>query len=105
MQIKLLYRILLTNIGCLFHQIKTLKIDSAIACKGFAIGHKEVNTLRTDFTVGNKLSRDENGLHIEPGYYTLGPVTNSTNSKYDIVSGVKQLKGIEEDILKYFSRA
>ena len=74
-------------------KLQTLHTDCLIAATGY---RRDTTFDRGLKTVDRFLDEDYSGRHPEPGYYTL------VNS--DLAAGIKQIKNIREDMLKFFEK-
>eukprot|EP00914_Ancora_sagittata_P003413 GHVO01007099.1.p1 GENE.GHVO01007099.1~~GHVO01007099.1.p1 ORF type:complete len:439 (+),score=15.39 GHVO01007099.1:259-1575(+) len=82
--------------------MKTLSTDCIAVFNGKKLNLEICDSLRLKLNFANTSSKDLNGIHPEPGFYTLGPCGKE---EYSISDGIKQLDFIKDDILRFFSKA
>ena len=75
-------------------KLQTLHADCLIAAMGY---HRKIDFDRSLRTSDRFDADNVSGRHMEPGYYTLGFAS-------DLSRGIKQIKHIREDMLRFFAR-
>ena len=79
--------------------IKTIGVDLVLVSTGYKIDTSIFEGMQTNFDLSNKHAEND-GVHSEPGFYTLGPILKE---RYGIKEGLDQVAAISKNMFSYFT--
>lgn len=82
---------------------KTFVSDEIVVTTGYSLpSYRAFKGMQIDRSYCHKKILSKDGVHEEPGFYTIGPVSGA--DRYHLKEGLSQIDSIEKDMMQFFTK-